>query len=73
MNTEAEANMTPEQRDALERFIIHWGDDWKRRLMSAWMTGNYRAAAVFDDDSAYLQQIRNTLGPEWLATYRAVP
>ena len=61
------AELTSEQRGALGRFVAHHGDDWKRWLMSAWMTGEYRAAAVFGDDAAYLQQVRNTFGPDWLS------
>lgn len=39
---------------------------WRYDLCVAWMQGNYRTFG-WDDMAGELQQIRNTLGPSWLA------
>lgn len=51
------ADLTPEQRDALIAFAQEHGRNWKAALISGWL----RAAFP-----GYLQQIRNSFGPEWL-------
>jgi hypothetical protein len=53
---------TDEQLHALRAFAARHGRTWKAQLREAWMSGQYDDA----DDSATLQQIRNTLGPQWL-------
>lgn len=57
---------SPEQLAALERFAARQGRDWKYALNIVWMNGSY---GNIGDDSAYLQQIRNNFGPQWLETY----
>ncbi len=65
--TKAAANRGPtrRQREALTRFRDAYGRDWKYRLNLCWTTGNYRAISM--GQAALLQQVRNELGPEWLA------
>jgi hypothetical protein len=69
MNTE-KIELTPDQGAALDRYARQHGPRWKTRLHEAWIDGNYGYLAN-KDDSAYLQQVRNTLGPTWLTTYEA--
>lgn len=57
---------TPEQLKALEKFAAIHGRNWKAPLREAWMTGDYDGFK----ESNYLQQLRNTLGPSWLAKFR---
>jgi hypothetical protein len=45
---------------ALRDYAGRYGQEWKRRLTTDWMRG---AAGP------YLQHLRNTHGPEWLATF----
>ena len=56
----------PRQYAALLDYAQRNGRHWKALLNHAWMTGDYQA----DDDSAALQQIRNTFGPSWLVRFR---
>lgn len=51
------ADLTPEQRGALIAFAQEHGRNWKATLLAGWL----RAAFP-----GYLQQIRNSFGPEWL-------
>lgn len=60
------ADLTREQREALMAYREGHGRDWKENLSNAWATGKYKG--VSKDHSAALQQIRNTLGPEWLTS-----
>ena len=53
-----------EQWEALKRFAAQHGRTWKATLREAWMSGIYPSSE--GDDSALLQQVRNTFGPRWL-------
>ena len=57
--------LTREQREAVVAYQQKHGDDWKDKLSNAWATGKYKG--MDKEQSASLQQVRNTLGPEWLA------
>jgi len=57
---------TAEQIKALDEYAKANGRTWKVALRHAWETGNYDKW----DDTATLQQIRNTFGPSWLQSYR---
>jgi len=52
------ADLTPERRSALIAFAREHGRGWKSVLLAGWL----RAAFP-----GYLQQIRNSHGPAWLA------
>lgn len=60
---------TPEQIAAIENFRKARGRDWKARLNAMWADG--RDAELFD--GSLLRQVRNNLGPRWLAAYRPAP
>lgn len=49
--------LTPEEATALNAWARTFPKAWKKKLMSAWLTGNY--SGVKSDVTAYLQQIRN--------------
>lgn len=55
--------LTQPQYNALENFKRRFGAEWKYELSSRWTTGR----DVQCIDGALLRQIRNTLGPAWLA------
>ena len=60
---------TPEQLATLIAYVA-WCrsigvDDWKSQLSLDWM----RAGSRFDGSWAHLQQLRNSNGPSWLASY----
>lgn len=50
--------LNTEQRAAIIQFRERFGRNWKSKLMAGWLRAAYPGA---------LQQIRNELGPEWLA------
>ena len=54
--------MTPAQQAAVARFAQRNGRYWKSALRRLWESG-----APTDDDGALLRQVRNELGPTWLA------
>lgn len=56
-------NMSIEQRERLLRFIRETGTDWKDKLNRLWWTGQDASLP----DGHLLRQIRNQLGPVWLA------
>lgn len=58
--------LTSEQLKAVQTYAANNGRQWKRLLNHAWMTGDYQV----EDDSASLQQIRNSFGPSWLVRFR---
>ena len=60
---------TPEQQAALDRFRVKHGRRWKAWLRASWSSGVYPIYACENGDDALLQQVRNTLGPSWLARY----
>lgn len=63
--------LTEEQQQALLQFAWHEGREWKSALRDAWRTGHYPwHVRATDNNTAYLQQIRNRLGQSWLAKVR---
>lgn len=56
------SDLTPEQRETLEKYATVHGKDWKEQLMSDWMNGR---DAHFQNGHN-LRQIRNNFGPTWL-------
>jgi putative DNA primase/helicase len=65
---EPSPELTRPQREALMAFREGTGPEWKDKLSSAWMSGKY--TGVDSNQAALLQQVRNTLGPEWLANLK---
>lgn len=63
-------SLTTEQHTAISTYAQRHGRSWKADLRHAWMNGYYSHP---DDDSASLQQIRNTYGPSWLVRFRVSP
>jgi len=51
---------------ALRAFAAKVGKNWKAALLLAWETGTDTA----EEGGAYLRQLRNQQGPEWLAKVR---
>lgn len=64
-----DAGLTHLQQEALDTFRASKGRNWKSALRSNWERASYPGMSV--DHAAGLQQIRNSLGPEWLTKYRA--
>ena len=60
--------LTKKQQEALDAFRQYNGRYWKSELRKKWERAHY--TGVSSDHAASLQQIRNNLGPEWLAKYR---
>lgn len=54
---------TPEQQLALDMFKAKYGQHWKEELFHKWWSGR----DVNETHGALLRQIRNQLGPSWLA------
>jgi hypothetical protein len=65
----AHATKTPtaEQLAALRTFANDNGRNWKSALNHAWSTGDW--SHDYADNSGLLQQVRNQLGPRWLARF----
>jgi hypothetical protein len=57
--------LNDEQRRAVNEFRERNGRYWKQALSKSWAAASY--PGMPRDDAALLQQVRNTLGPEWLA------
>ncbi len=57
------STVTNEQLKALRDFAAIYGRCWKQELREAWMSGDGR-------DTGELRQLRNTLGPSWLISFR---
>jgi len=62
------STLTDEQRVALRAYSEKNGKAWKEKLAVAWTTGSYKG--LDNNQSALLQQVRNQLGPEWLANMK---
>jgi hypothetical protein len=62
----AEDDLTADQRVAVAAFKDANGEEWKDRLASLWMSGNYSRKGISTDQAALLQQVRNQHGPQWL-------
>lgn len=58
---------TVAQLIALRAYADEHGRTWKRDLNTDWQ---YARAQVNGEHSPELQQVRNTLGPSWLAKFR---
>lgn len=56
------------QLQALERFATKHGREWKAVLSAAWTSGRDESMP----DGALLRQVRNQLGPEWLASFNGL-
>jgi hypothetical protein len=54
---------TAEQLDALQEWARVHGRNWKQALRDAWLSGDGR-------DAGPLRQLRNTLGPSWLNSFK---
>lgn len=59
--------MTDAQRDAVTAFRDANGRNWKDKLGDLWASGGYARKGIDTYQAALLQQVRNQLGPEWLA------
>ncbi len=57
---------SPEQILTLQAWARSNGRTWKQALRAAWESGNYQGFAAYP----YLQQVRNTFGPSWLARFK---
>lgn len=64
-----DAGLTKPQQEALDAFREAKGRNWKSALRANWERASYPGVSA--DHAAALQQVRNTLGPEWLTKYRA--
>lgn len=58
--------LTTEQLAAIRTFASQHGRTWKSELNHIWQIGRYDSG----DDSARLQQIRNSFGPTWLTRFK---
>jgi len=54
---------TPEQQLAINQFKAKYGQFWKEELATKWWSGR----DVNEPHGALLRQVRNQLGPQWLA------
>lgn len=57
---------TPEQLAALQAFAQKYGRNWKYKLVGAWCNG----ADAREPNGHLLRQVRNQLGPQWLANFK---
>ena len=60
---------TENQLNALLEFANRSGKHWKKDLRECWQAARY-PYHLSTDCSAYLQQVRNQLGPSWLAKFQ---
>lgn len=58
--------LTQEQSVALDSFKKAYGKQWKQSLSNCWMNSAY--PKVSRNEAAELQKLRNTHGPQWLAS-----
>jgi hypothetical protein len=61
--------LTPEQRNALDKFAAQQGRYWKSKLRTMWMDGRDAQR----EDGCYLRQVRNQQPPRFLDSYRPTP
>ena len=59
--------LTVDQLNAVKAYAEQHGDDWKTSLQSDWMRSG---SATYRGEWAYLQQLRNRLGPKWLYDFQ---
>ena len=59
---------TPEQLTALRDYAARYGRTWKAALRHEWMNACQGISDL--NQQALLQQVRNTLGPSWLVSFR---
>ena len=57
--------LSDEQLEALSAYARQLGKNWKEHLLTDWMNAGEKTR--FKGEWAYLQQIRNKLGPSWLS------
>jgi hypothetical protein len=56
----------PEQEAAIRQYAKDHGKTWKKNLSDDWMVAGSR----WDGPYYLLQQVRNTLGPAWLWSFK---
>jgi hypothetical protein len=61
-------SLTDEQYQVLKDYAEAVGSEWKRQLSTDWMRAGTKVYEV-RERYGLLQQIRNRLGPKWLATF----
>jgi len=54
----------------LEYVRAKFPNRWRLMIREAWMTGDYSALGLRENDDALLQTMRNTRGPTWLANIK---
>ena len=59
--------LTVDQLNSVKANAEQHGDDWKTSLQSDWMRSG---SATYRGEWAYLQQLRNRLGPKWLYDFQ---
>jgi hypothetical protein len=59
--------LTVDQLNAVKAYAEQHGEDWKTSLQSDWMRSG---SATYRGEWAYLQQLRNRLGPKWLYDFQ---
>lgn len=62
----AQRQPTPDQLQRLVRYAERHGRDWKSHLTLDWSTGK----DVSQPDGHLLRQVRNQMGPAWLAKFQ---
>lgn len=65
------AQPTAEQLQAIRDYAAAVGSNWKASLRRDWMRSGTDVWEV-RDRYYLLQQVRNTFGPSWLASYEVV-
>lgn len=55
-----------EQLEALKQYAAWAGSRWKASLRTDW----FRAGSLWDGPYHLLHQLRNNLGPSWLAQFK---
>ena len=67
-SNDPKAEPNAEQWQAVKAFAAKHGRNWKAALRAEWMDA---CQGITDpDQQALLQQVRNQLGPRWLASVR---
>ena len=59
--------LTAEQFNALHRYAMRHGHNWKADLRGDWIASHY--FGIDAKDTPLLQQVRNNLGPSWLTRF----
>ena len=62
------SDLTPDQAEAVRHYACQSGQDWKEKLARDWMNAfQPKPGFLSPEDVAFLQQVRNQHGPDWLA------